>query len=183
MRLRACSRARDGDAGHRGQPAHHATCGRPSSSRAGGGAAVDGLALRARTGITCRLRPRTRRSGRRRRAARWYRTAQEALTNITKHARASRVRIDLSLAGGVLSLEISDDGRGLSWQDLARTRSFGIRGLHGRVPARWAAGSTCPAARGNHADSFGAGRRRATPRRCRPGPVQAGRSPSAWGSL
>ncbi len=62
-----------------------------------------------------------------------YRTAQEALTNITKHAQASRVRIDLSLAGGVLSLEVSDNGRGLSSEDLAKARSFGIRGLHERA--------------------------------------------------
>ena len=62
-----------------------------------------------------------------------YRTAQEALTNISKHAKASRVRIDLSLAGGVLSLEISDNGQGLSKTDLAKTRSFGIRGLHERA--------------------------------------------------
>ncbi len=62
-----------------------------------------------------------------------YRTAQEALTNITKHAQASRVEIDLSMAGGVLSLEISDNGCGLSPQDLAKARSFGIRGLHERA--------------------------------------------------
>jgi signal transduction histidine kinase len=62
-----------------------------------------------------------------------YRTAQEALTNVTKHAHATRVQIDLSLAGGVLSLEISDNGRGLSNEDLAKARSFGIRGLHERA--------------------------------------------------
>ena len=62
-----------------------------------------------------------------------YRTAQEALTNISKHAKATRVQIDLSLAGGVLSLEISDNGRGLSQEDLAKARSFGIRGLHERA--------------------------------------------------
>jgi signal transduction histidine kinase len=62
-----------------------------------------------------------------------YRTAQEALTNISKHAQATRVRLDLSLAGGVLSLEISDNGRGLREDDLAKTRSFGIRGLHERA--------------------------------------------------
>jgi signal transduction histidine kinase len=62
-----------------------------------------------------------------------YRTAQEALTNITKHARATRVHIDLSMAGGVLSLEISDNGRGFDDQDLAKARSFGIRGLHERA--------------------------------------------------
>jgi signal transduction histidine kinase len=62
-----------------------------------------------------------------------YRTAQEALTNVSKHAQATKVEIDLSLAGGVLSLEISDNGRGLSAADLEKVRSFGIRGLHERA--------------------------------------------------
>lgn len=62
-----------------------------------------------------------------------YRTAQEALTNIHKHAQARHVTVDLSLAAGVLSLEISDDGRGLSREDLAKAQSFGIRGLHERA--------------------------------------------------
>ncbi len=62
-----------------------------------------------------------------------YRTAQEALTNISKHAHATRVSIDLSLARGVLSLEISDNGRGLSSADLGKAQSFGIRGLRERA--------------------------------------------------
>ncbi len=62
-----------------------------------------------------------------------YRTAQEALTNVSKHAHATKVQIDLSLAGDTLSLEISDDGRGLSQEDLAKARSFGIRGLYERA--------------------------------------------------
>ncbi|AKJ31027.1 response regulator [Caldimonas brevitalea] len=62
-----------------------------------------------------------------------YRTAQEALTNVTKHANATQVKVDLTLAGGVLSLEVSDNGRGLNPEDLAKARSFGIRGLHERA--------------------------------------------------
>ncbi len=62
-----------------------------------------------------------------------YRAAQEALTNVSKHAHATRVVVDLSLTGGVLSLEVSDNGRGLSSADLAKARSFGIRGLHERA--------------------------------------------------
>lgn len=62
-----------------------------------------------------------------------YRTVQEALTNISKHAQATRVAVDLSLSGGVLSVEVSDNGRGLSRTDLAKASSFGIRGLHERA--------------------------------------------------
>jgi signal transduction histidine kinase len=62
-----------------------------------------------------------------------YRFAQEALTNVSKHAAASRVVIDLSLSRGVLSLEVSDNGRGFSEADLAKSRSFGLRGLHERA--------------------------------------------------
>ena len=62
-----------------------------------------------------------------------YRFAQEALTNVSKHARARRVGIDLSLTRGILSLEVADDGRGLAEADLAKASSFGLRGLHERA--------------------------------------------------
>ena len=62
-----------------------------------------------------------------------YRTAQEALTNVSKHARATRVSMELTVAAGTLTLEISDNGRGLERDDLAKARSFGIRGLHERA--------------------------------------------------
>ena len=47
--------------------------------------------------------------------------------------RRERSASTLSLAAGVLSLEISDNGRGLRGADLAKARSFGIRGLHERA--------------------------------------------------
>jgi signal transduction histidine kinase len=62
-----------------------------------------------------------------------YRTAQEALTNVSKHANASRVDIELSVFAGVLTLEVSDNGHGIAPGDLAKARSFGIRGLHERA--------------------------------------------------
>jgi signal transduction histidine kinase len=109
---------------------------RPAILEQGLVAALQWIASRfeKRTGIECELRLPAQ-------TPEWpagvplvaYRTAQEALTNITKHAQASRVQIDLSLAGGVMSLEISDNGCGLSQADLAKTRSFGIRGLHERA--------------------------------------------------
>jgi signal transduction histidine kinase len=62
-----------------------------------------------------------------------YRFAQEALTNVSKHAQASKVTVDVTQAGGVLSIEVTDNGKGLSAEDLAKARSFGIRGLHERA--------------------------------------------------
>lgn len=62
-----------------------------------------------------------------------YRTAQEALTNVSKHAGATRIEMDLSLDSGALTLEIRDNGKGLSAEDLAKERSFGVRGLHERA--------------------------------------------------
>jgi signal transduction histidine kinase len=41
-----------------------------------------------------------------------YRIAQEALNNIVKHARATRVDLALARKGGALTLEIRDNGAG-----------------------------------------------------------------------
>ncbi len=41
------------------------------------------------------------------------RTAQEALANTAKHARANRVGVTLSYMGDVVTLDIRDDGIGL----------------------------------------------------------------------
>lgn len=62
-----------------------------------------------------------------------YRTAQEALTNIAKHARCDRVVIDLSDAESVLTLEIKDNGQGISQEERGKPQSFGLRGLHERA--------------------------------------------------
>jgi signal transduction histidine kinase len=43
-----------------------------------------------------------------------YRVAQEALTNIAKHAGARRVSVSARAEGGSLVLEVEDDGRGFS---------------------------------------------------------------------
>ena len=62
-----------------------------------------------------------------------YRTAQEALTNISKYAECSAVSIDLSDGEGVLTLEITDNGRGLSKESLEKPKAFGLRGLSERA--------------------------------------------------
>ncbi|MEG0149056.1 MAG: histidine kinase [Comamonas sp.] len=62
-----------------------------------------------------------------------YRTAQEALTNISKYAQASRVDIELSDQEGFLTLEVTDNGVGLSAGDREKPKSFGLRGLSERA--------------------------------------------------
>jgi two-component system sensor histidine kinase UhpB len=42
-----------------------------------------------------------------------YRVAQEALTNVARHAGATRVTIELAHADGVVTLTVDDDGRGV----------------------------------------------------------------------
>lgn len=63
-----------------------------------------------------------------------YRIVQEALTNVVKHARASRVEVDLQRHGsGELTLRIADDGVGFDPESSAR--GLGLLGMHERVAA------------------------------------------------
>ena len=62
-----------------------------------------------------------------------YRTVQEALTNISKYADCSLVKIEMSDAEGFLTVEISDNGKGIAEEELRKPQSFGIRGLNERA--------------------------------------------------
>ncbi|MFY3384871.1 ATP-binding protein [Paracidovorax sp. MALMAid1276] len=63
-----------------------------------------------------------------------YRTAQEALTNISKYAQCSKVEIDLSDKEEVLTLEVTDNGRGMDLQQARdKPKAFGLKGLHERA--------------------------------------------------
>lgn len=62
-----------------------------------------------------------------------YRTAQEALTNIGKHAQCDQVTLELSDAEQVLTLEVRDNGQGMAPEALAKPKSFGLRGLQERA--------------------------------------------------
>lgn len=64
-----------------------------------------------------------------------FRVAQEALTNVVRHARASRIDLRLDDTDGALSLEVADDGAGFD-VDEARSRptaSVGLFGMAERV--------------------------------------------------
>lgn len=68
-------------------------------------------------------------------AAALFRIFQEALTNIGKHAHASRVHVRLGQSSGCVHLEISDNGHGMLATDRLKPNSFGIRGMIERASA------------------------------------------------
>jgi signal transduction histidine kinase len=75
-----------------------------------------------------------------------YRIVQEALTNVMKHAGATRVAIDVRESDGILSIAVADDGRGL---DASRsTEGFGLIGMRERVELVAGQLDLAPGARG-----------------------------------
>ena len=62
-----------------------------------------------------------------------YRTAQEALTNISKHAQATKVSVELACDADFLTLEVRDDGCGISATAREKSKAFGLRGLAERA--------------------------------------------------
>ena len=64
-----------------------------------------------------------------------FRVAQEALTNVQKHARASRVEVTLEPAVDHLLLSIVDDGVGIDAEACNRAQSHGLAGMKHRIVA------------------------------------------------
>ena len=62
-----------------------------------------------------------------------YRIVQEALTNVVKHARASRVSIVLSRKAGSVAAVIEDDGVGISRDRPEENGGVGLLGMRERV--------------------------------------------------
>ncbi len=60
-----------------------------------------------------------------------YRLVQEALTNVSKHAHAKRVRVAVSESDGELVLEVQDDGRG--FDPHIASAGFGLAGMRERA--------------------------------------------------
>lgn len=92
-----------------------------------------------RTGIEVDFRDDARernRELRREAAVALLRIAQEALSNVAKHAGARRVGIALSVADGAMSVEISDDGAGFDAQAAqARSSRWGMTTMRERAEA------------------------------------------------
>jgi signal transduction histidine kinase len=65
-----------------------------------------------------------------------YRITQEALTNVARHAHATRVRVALAAIKGELRLDIEDDGRGLAPENgTPRPLGTGLIGIRERAHA------------------------------------------------
>ncbi|MET0266407.1 MAG: histidine kinase [Duganella sp.] len=64
-----------------------------------------------------------------------FRIAQEALTNIAKHAGATRVSVKLARLRHYVSLKVSDNGSGIRQADRSKPASFGLRGMAERTRA------------------------------------------------
>jgi signal transduction histidine kinase len=62
-----------------------------------------------------------------------FRLFQETLTNVARHAQATRVRVRLETQPGELALEISDNGRGITPAEIANVQSLGLLGMRERV--------------------------------------------------
>ena len=62
-----------------------------------------------------------------------FRILQEALTNVARHAGATRVEVSLSERNGRLVLEIADDGKGISARQFSNRKAFGLMGMRERA--------------------------------------------------
>jgi signal transduction histidine kinase len=70
-----------------------------------------------------------------RRATALFRILQEALTNVVRHAHATAVDVFLARRKNLVVLEVHDNGRGISKEDLARTGSLGLLSMRERASA------------------------------------------------
>jgi signal transduction histidine kinase len=60
-----------------------------------------------------------------------FRAAQEALTNVAKHAQAAKVQITLTYLGDILLLDVADDGTG--FDPGGETDGYGLAGMRQRL--------------------------------------------------
>jgi PAS domain S-box-containing protein len=62
-----------------------------------------------------------------------YRIAQEAMTNVARHASANRVEVVLKNNNGLLALAIVDDGQGFDARHLSESEGLGVAGMRERA--------------------------------------------------
>ena len=93
---------------------------------------LEGLAQRAGIAFELKIDPLCAELGEPH-ASTLFRVMQESLTNVARHARATRVAVRLSREDCEAVLAIVDDGVGMNADARAKPGSFGLRGIRERV--------------------------------------------------
>ena len=62
-----------------------------------------------------------------------FRIFQEALTNVARHANATKVKVNMRQEGGHVKLEIKDNGRGITAGAISYRSSLGLLGMRERA--------------------------------------------------
>jgi signal transduction histidine kinase len=62
-----------------------------------------------------------------------YRIAQEALNNVAKHARATEVHMKLSRVNNIVTLEVSDNGKGFIFDPVSFAQRNGLQNMRERT--------------------------------------------------
>jgi signal transduction histidine kinase len=109
---------------------------RPNVLDLGLGAAVDWqiAEFRQRTGVTCELiQDKDEIPVSDRCATALFRILQESLTNITRHAFASHVQVELSCKTDHVAMTVTDNGVGIQTGGRQKSGSFGLVGVEERV--------------------------------------------------
>ena len=92
--------------------------------------------FQVRSGVTCVVRlPEEDLPLSREQATALFRIFQESLTNVARHAQATKVWVHLGEEAGAVVLEVEDDGVGISPTQLAELRSLGLLGMRERAAA------------------------------------------------
>src|SRR4029434_4409806 len=63
----------------------------------------------------------------------FFRIFQETLTNVIRHAQAKRVEVVLKQIDNALSMEVRDNGRGITEAEINNTHSIGLLGMRERA--------------------------------------------------
>jgi signal transduction histidine kinase len=93
----------------------------------------EALLFEERTGIECELSMPAGSPIERGSATAIYRIVQEALTNVARHSNASRVELRLRERADEILLEIRDDGRGITREEIDDPASLGLIGIRERA--------------------------------------------------
>jgi len=62
-----------------------------------------------------------------------FRIFQETLTNVARHAKATRIKVSLKEKAGKIELKVRDNGKGITEEQISNPKSFGLIGIKERA--------------------------------------------------